>query len=112
VAERIRSLPRNSEYLMSVRDHVGVFQQAGVPLRRVINEENHRPWTKPADSEGLWERTLADPARHVDFAIAYEGDAVDRAVNKSRLTLLLEIHTTGQPRARIYATRVDLNQSR
>ncbi|MGB9074118.1 MAG: hypothetical protein WCC22_15885 [Terriglobales bacterium] len=112
VAERIRSLPRNSEYLMSVRDHVGVFQQAGVPLRRVINEENHRPWKKPADPEGLWERALADPARHLDFAIAYEGDAVDRGVDKSRLTLLLEIHTTGQPRARIYATRVALNQSR
>jgi hypothetical protein len=48
----------------------------------------------------------------VDFVIAYEGDAVDRAVDKSRLTLLTEIHTTGQPRARIYAAHVALNQSR
>jgi hypothetical protein len=116
VAERIRSLPQNSEYLGYLGAHPGVFEQAGVPLREVINEGNHRPWKKPADSEGLWERVLADPARHVDFVIAYEGDEVDRAVNremdKSRLTLLIEIHTSGQPRARIYATRGALNQSR
>jgi len=116
VAERIRSLPRNSEYLGYLGDHAGVFQQAGVPLRQVINEGNHRPWKKPADSEGLWERALSDPARHVDFVIAYEGDAVDRALDreseKSRLTLLTEIHATSQSRARIYATRGALNQSR
>jgi hypothetical protein len=73
-------------------------------------------WKKPADAEGLWERALADPARYVDFVIAYEGDAVDREMDrkmdKSHLTLLLEIHATGQPRARIYATRGALNQSR
>jgi hypothetical protein len=112
VAERLSTLPRNSEYLMYLGEHVGVFQQAAVPLRQVVNEGNHRPWKKPADAEGLWERALADPARHVNFAIAFEGDAVDRAVDKRGLTLLLEIHTTGQPRARIYATRVALNQSR
>ncbi len=112
VAERIRSLPRNSDYLMYLGDHAGVFQQSGVPLRQVINEGNHRPWKKPADAEGLWERALADPVRHADFVIAYEGDAVDRALDKSRLTLLMEIHTTGQPRARIYTARAGLNQSR
>ena len=112
VAERIGSLPHNSEYLGYLGAHPGVFEQAGVPLRQVINEGNHRPWKKPADSEGLWERALADPPRHVDFVIGYEGDTVDREMDKSRLTLLIEIHTTGQPRARIYATRGALNQSR
>lgn len=116
VAESIKSVPQNSEYLMYLGDHPGVFQQAGVPLRQVINEGNHRPWKKPADPEGLWERALADPAQHVDFVIAYEGDAVDRAVSrgmdKGGLTLLTVIHTTGQPRARIYATRSGLNPSR
>jgi hypothetical protein len=111
VAESIRSLPRNSEYLMYLGDHAGVLQQACVPLRQVINEGNHRPWKKPADSEGLWERALADPAGHVDFVIAYEGDAVDRAVDKSRLTLVTVIHTTGQPHARIYAGRAARNQA-
>jgi hypothetical protein len=96
---------------MYIGDHVGVFQQAGVALRQVINEGNHRPWKKPADSQGLWEQALADPVRHVDFVIAYEGDAVDQALQKANLTLITEIHTTGQPRARIYAARAALNPS-
>ncbi len=78
VAKALADLPPDSRYLMYVGDHVGALQQAGVPLRQVINEGNHRPWKKPADPDGLWEQALADPARHVDFVIAYEGDAVDR----------------------------------
>ena len=112
VAKAVAGLPASSTYLMYVGDHVGVFQQAGVPLRQVINEGNHRPWKKPADSEGLWEQALADPARHVDFVISYDGDAVDQGLQKKGLTLVTEIHTSGQPRARIYATRAGLNQSR
>jgi hypothetical protein len=112
VAKAVSALPTNSTYLMYVGDHVGVFQQAGVPLRQVINEGNHRPWKKPADSEGLWEQALADPARHVDFVISYDGDAVDQSLQKKGLTLLTEIHTSGQPRARIHAARAALNQSR
>jgi hypothetical protein len=103
VAEAVDTFPRDSRYLMYIGDHVGVFQQAGVPLRHVINEGNHRPWKKPVDPDGLWERALADPSRHVDFVITYEGDAVDPAVNRTSLTLAKEIHTLGQPRARIYA---------
>jgi len=103
VAKAVAFLPRDSTYLMYIGDHVGVFQQAGVPLRQVINEGNHRPWKKPADPEGLWEQTLADPARHVDFVIAFDGDAVDQRANKTNLTELTEIHATGQPRARIFA---------
>jgi hypothetical protein len=111
VARAVSTLPSNSSYLMYIGDHVGVFQQAGVALRQVINEGNHRPWKKPADSQGLWEQALADPVRHVDFVIAYEGDAVDQALQKANLTLITEIHTTGQPRARIYAARAALNPS-
>jgi hypothetical protein len=112
VAKAVSALPSNSTYLMYVGDHVGVFQQAGVPLRQVVNEGNHRPWKKPADSEGLWEQALADPVRHVDFVITYDGDPVDQALEKRDLTLVTEVHTRGQPRARIYAARAALNQSR
>jgi len=79
-----------------------VFQQDGIPLRQVVNEGNHRPWKKPVDPEGLWERALADPPRYVDYVIAFEGDEVDRRVNRQNLTLLSVIHSTGQPAARIY----------
>ena len=112
MAKAVSALPLNSTYLMYLGDHVGIFQQAGVPLRQVINEGNHRPWKKPADSEGLWEQALADPVRLVDFVITYDGDAVDQGLQKKGLTLLTEIHTSGQPRARIYAARAALNQSR
>jgi hypothetical protein len=105
VARTIGGLPPASNYLMYLGDHVGVFEQAGIPLRQVINEGNHRPWKRPSDPEGLWERALADPARYTDFVIAFDGDPVDRSANKSGLTLLSVIHTTGQPEARLYAAR-------
>jgi hypothetical protein len=101
----IAALPPSSRFLMYLGDHVGIFQQDGIPLRQVVNEGNHRPWKKPSDPSGLWERALADPAQYADYVIAFDGDAVDRAVDRGHLTLLNEIHTTGQPYARIYATK-------
>jgi hypothetical protein len=100
----VEALPPNSHFLMYLGDHVGIFQQAGIPLRQVVNEGNHRPWKKPSDPSGLWERALAEPSQYADYVIAFDGDAVDRAADRSHLTLLNEIHTTGQPPARIYAT--------
>jgi hypothetical protein len=108
----VEGLPPNSRFLMDLGEHVGVMEQAGIPLRQVVNSENHRPWKRPSDPEGLWERALADPPRYVDFVIAFEGDAVDQRVNRANLTLLTEIHATGQPRARIYTARSAPNQSR
>jgi hypothetical protein len=110
----IGTLPRNSRFLMELGEHVGVMQQLGIPLRQVVNNENHRPWKRPSDSEGLWERALADPPRYVDFVIAFDGDAVDQRANKINLTELAEIHATGQPRARIFviAAHSAPNQSR
>jgi hypothetical protein len=108
----VERLPRNSRFLMDLGEHVGVMEQAGIPLRQVVNNENHRPWKRPTDPEGLWERALADPPRYVDFVIAFDGDPVDLGANRSNLTVLAEIHATGQPHARIYATRNVTNQSR
>jgi hypothetical protein len=110
----IGTLPRNSRFLMELGEHVGVMQQLGIPLRQVVNNENHRPWKRPSDPEGLWERALADPPRYVDFVIAFDGDAVDQRANKINLTELAEVHATGQPRAWIFAIAAHSapNQSR
>ena len=105
-------LPRNSRFLMDISEHVGIMEQAGIPLRQVVNNENHRVWKRPSDPEGLWERALADPPRYLDFVIAFDGDAVDQGANLTNLTELIEIHATGQPHARIYAARSAPNQSR
>ena len=96
---------------MDISEHVGIMEQAGVPLRQVINNDNHRQWKHPSDPEGLWERALADPPRYVDIVIVFDGDLVDRGVNRTNLTDLAEIHATGQPHAHIYTTRAP-NQSR
>jgi hypothetical protein len=97
---------------MDLGEHVGIMERLGIPLRRVVNSENHRAWKRPTDPEGIWERALADPGKYVDYVIAFEGDAVDRYVNRTNLTLWTVIHSTGQPVARIYQTPRSMNQSR
>lgn len=105
-------LPQGSRFLMETGEHVGVMEHLGIPLCQVVNNENHRPWKRPSDPEGLWERALADPPRYVDFVIAFDGDAVDRRANKTNLAALAEVHASGQPRAHIYAARIPPNRLR
>jgi hypothetical protein len=101
----LKTLPPDATLLMYLGDHVGAVQRAGIPLRRVINEGNHRVWKQPVDPEGLWERALADPAQHADYVIAFEGDPVWQAVHARTLKELVEIHVTGQARAVLYRAR-------
>jgi hypothetical protein len=105
VAVWLKSFPPNSTLLMYLGEHVGAVQQAGVPLRRVINEGNHRVWKQPADTDGLWERALANPSALADYVVAFGGDPVWKAVQGRGMTELVEIETTGQARAVIYQTR-------
>jgi hypothetical protein len=102
VVKAISHTPPQARFLMYMGNHSGVFQQAGIPLRQVVNEGNHRPWKKPSDTDGLWERALADPPRYVDYVIGFEDDAVERDVRRKDLELLSEIHATGQASAQIY----------
>jgi hypothetical protein len=94
----------DATFLMYLGDHVGAMQSAGIELRHVIHEGNHRPWKKPTDPDGLWEKALANPREHARYVIAFEGDEVDRRVNRDGLTLKWVVHTTGQPTARVWAT--------
>jgi hypothetical protein len=89
---------------MYLGDHVGALQDAGIPLRWTINEGNHRPWKRPSDPEGLWERALADPQKYVDYVIAIDDDAVAAQVERRDLSSMVVVHTTGQPPATIYWT--------
>ncbi len=101
----ITSLPSDSTLLMYLGEHSGALEQAGVPLRRVINEGNHRVWKQPVDPEGLWERALADPAGYADYAVGFEGDPVWAVAKDRHLPALVEIHTTGQPAAVVFQAR-------
>lgn len=111
LASILKTMPPDSTFLMYVGDHVGALQQAGIPLSRVINEGNHRPWKRPTDPDGLWEKALANPAAYANFVIAFDSDAVASAVNKNELSSILILHVTGQPQAVIYQTRKS-NQQR
>lgn len=105
VARWVEKLPPNSTLLMYLGDQVGALERAAFPLKRTINEGNHRVWRQPTDAEGLWERALADPGKYVDYILAFEGDPVWQAVHEKALNELIEVHVTGQPRAILYAAR-------
>jgi hypothetical protein len=107
VARTLQLLPHDSTLLMYLGGHVGALQDAGLPLHRTINEGNHRPWIKPADPEGLWERALANPKLYADYVVAFDDDAVSRSVNRENLTSMVVIRTGGQPPATIYWTHRD-----
>jgi hypothetical protein len=105
LASTLEELPANATLLMYLGDHVGALEIAGIPLRRVIYEGNHRTWKRPSDPQGLWEQALADPARYVDFVVASDGDAVSSGMERRGLEPLLVIHVTGQPRVVLYRAR-------
>jgi hypothetical protein len=105
LANWLKAIPPDSTLLMYLGEHVGALQQAGIPLKRVINEGNHRVWKRPSDPDGLWERALANPAAFADYVVAFEGDPVWRAVQGHQLKELVEVKVTGQPRAILYHAR-------
>ena len=100
-----KALPPDATLLMYLGEHVGAVQQAGIPLKRVINEGNHRVWKQPFDPDGLWERALANPAEFADYVVAFEGDTVWQAVQGRQLQELVEVKVTEQPRAVLYRAR-------
>jgi hypothetical protein len=106
----LKSLPANSTLLMYLGDHAGALELAGIPLRRSINEGDHRVWKRPVDPEGLWERALADPAAYADYLVGFEGDPVWRAAEDRHLKALVEIHTTDQPAAAIFEGRTGVSR--
>ncbi len=101
----LQKLPPEATLLMYLGDHVGALQQAGIPLKRTINEGNHRTWRQPVDPNGLWERALAEPSHYADYVVAFEGDSVWQAVQNRHLPELVEVHVTGQARGIIYRAR-------
>ncbi len=105
LATWLEKLPSDSILLMYLGDHVGAVQKAGIPLKQVINEGNHRTWKQPSDPQGLWEHALADPSHYADFVAASEGDPVWQAVQGRHLSELVEIHVTGQARVILYRAR-------
>ena len=105
LAEQLQNLPRESHAAHVSRGARGSAAGCGIPLKRTINEGNHRVWKQPSDPQGLWEEALADPAKFADFAVAFEGDPVWNAMHARGLPALTIIAVNGQHKATIFQTR-------
>ena len=94
LAKALSNLPLQGEILMAVSSDVGALQQAGIPLRRTINEGDYL----------TWQRALKDPAHNAAAVVAVDGDVVAEAVraNPQGLQLINVVCSTAKPCARIY----------
>ncbi len=83
---------------MRVSNDVGAVQQAGIPLRRTVNEGDYL----------TWQRALEDPARGASLVVALDGDAVSQAIQRhpQGLQLVNVVCSSGQPCARIYRSQI------
>lgn len=97
-ARALNLLPREGPILVWTSDHIGAFQDAGIPLRRTINESDYYQWRA----------ALKAPAQSAAFVVAADKDAVTRAVeaHPEGLTLVNIVCSTGQPCVRFYQSRL------
>ncbi len=98
LAKALLGMPTQGRILMNVSSHVGAVQQAGIPLRRIVNEGDYLTWRD----------ALEDPARAASMVVALDGDPVSQAVQRhpEGLQLMKVICSTGQPCARIYRAQL------
>ncbi len=98
LATELRSFPPGVPILMDTSAHIGAVQQAGLPLRQILD----------AGDRDSFESALASPATHAAYIIAIAGDPVSQAIHlhPEHLTELTVLCTTGQPCARIYRSDV------
>jgi hypothetical protein len=96
LAKALSNLPEHGHILMAVSSDVGALQQAGIPLRRTINEGDYL----------TWQQALQDPARS-SAVVAVDGDVVAQAVQRhpQGLQLVNVVCSTGKPCARIYRSQ-------
>ena len=105
LAVELAKLPPNSSILMAIRDFPGAPQRAGVPLRRLINENDMPPLRRQGDDHGLWTDALKNPPQFVDYAVGFAGDPVDASAIGHHLPAIFSLEVPGQPHATLYRTR-------
>ena len=95
----LEELPPGVPILMQESDHIGALQDAGIPLRQTINESDY----------DTWHAALEAPAAHAAYVIAFDGDAVAKAVaeHPAGLQELSILCGTGQPCVRTYQTEIN-----
>jgi hypothetical protein len=98
LAKALLDMSIQGRILMNVSSHVGAVQQAGIPLRRIVNEGDYL----------VWQGALQDPARAASTVVAFDGDPVSQAVQShpEGLQLMKVICSSGQSCARIYRAQL------
>ena len=86
----------NATILMETSVDPQIVALTGIPLRQTINE---------ADLN-IWDEALKAPSRHAAIVLAFDGDAVDRAVkaNPEGLTAIEHFTAKGQPSGTLYVS--------
>ncbi len=86
----------NATILMETSVDPEIVALTGIPLRQTINE---------ADLS-IWDEALAAPAAHASIVLAFDGDAVDRAVkaHPEGLTAVEHFTAKGQPQGTLYVS--------
>jgi hypothetical protein len=94
LANALKQLPPEGAILMYTSEHNGAMQQAGIPLRRTINETDYYHFA-PA---------IAAPANSAAWVVGIGIDEVAKAVTQHpvNLELMSILCSSGQPCARIY----------
>ena len=74
LANWLRVLPPGKTLLMYTSEHIGAVQQAGIPLRDIINEGDYYDWGA----------ALKDPAAKADYVAALDGTLWRRLLPRIR----------------------------
>ena len=85
---------RGAPVLMDTSAYPEIVSLTGIPLRQTINEGDLL----------IWRTALAAPADHAAIVVAFDGDAVDRAVkaHPAGLSVAGRFTANGQPPATVY----------
>ena len=96
LASALGHLPPSATLLMYEAEHPNALRLAGIPLRRVISENEHPDW----------EWALLDPASHADYVVACQGDPVWAAMRhrQAKFTSVTTISAPGQASCTMYKT--------
>jgi hypothetical protein len=96
IATVLKQLPPNATFVVSLTEHVGVFERAQIPLRRTWNESSHRKGEKEFDF----------PLTRGDYALAFEGDPVALMVaeHPESVQAIAVFHVAGEKRCVLYKT--------
>jgi hypothetical protein len=94
LALELEKLPARASLMMECGAHGAALQEAGIPLRRVLQEGNHPEWLIG----------LGSPARAADYVVAFQGDQMSYAVRAfpEGLRPVAIVETPGQAKATIY----------